>query len=240
MTSLLTSDKEILSGLISIIKNHLNNFSSDDLQLLKGINRIVNVCVDVNGCWHGDDGKFISKGGNVNSIQKPEWMDNLSDKQLKVLEFVMDGLSNEAIGKKMGYSVARIKQFLSESGNILHSNRNNRTDTVVQAIRYGFLDLDKIKITYDENKRKQNELGNIDRNLKDKEKDLLLHLAIGLNTREIGENVWSQTEALAKVYKQSILDKLEVNDATAAVIVGLQHKIITLDEILQIRKKFLD
>lgn len=252
MINLLSSDKEILSGLISIIKKHRDNFTSEDLQLLKGINYIIN-CLDFS-IENWAKGQFDESKVNrdvqgrfaeTNKQNSDEVLDEVTEhsknqnqlnpREIISLYIAARGDKNKDISNNVLYSIHTSK---SDMSNIFKKlNAKNRTDAVVQAIRYGILDISQIDINFDENKRQQNELSNIDRTLTDTEKNLLLHLAAGLKVKQVAADIWGKSESLAKVYKQSILDKFEVNDETAAVVVGLQHKIITLDEIMEIRKR---
>ena len=83
MATTLSTDNRFLSGLFTVINNSKpNEYSRADLVFLRGIERILNMCVDRNGDWHGDDGRYISKG----KLAESSYDDNkrkLSDAQIE-------------------------------------------------------------------------------------------------------------------------------------------------------------
>jgi DNA-binding NarL/FixJ family response regulator len=63
-----------------------------------------------------------------------------------------------------------------------------------------------------------------------RELDVLEEMAHGLRNREIAEELFI-SEKTVKTHVSNILDKLDVNDRTQAVVYALKHKLVDLDEI---------
>ena len=244
-------NKYIIKQLLSLIDEYDGRFTKQDYHVLGQLYRVVNFCVDRNGCYHGDDGKFIEKNGGagvkfetvqlrpnvykrlhqgsleqIKSYMFPNGIgDNMPEKKRASLLFASVGLCNEDIAECLNRSRAYVKLVMSKLQRDFGAR--NRTDLVIKAIETGAVKLDEIP-TFQLDK-KYAVLGSRDY-LTRSEKEFIIYVAAGCNNVEIAKlrNVSLET---IKTQSEKVFFKYGVGDRTVASVFALKNGDITFDDI---------
>lgn len=163
----------------------------------------------------------------------PKSLDYLSNNecQIKYLSMIAMGLTDEDISIITHLSTQTTKWHLGKIYDEL--NTINRTDSVIQAISNGILDINKINVLTNSNDKSKYTV----EKLSIEEKNNLIYIGAGCSNIQIA-NIKGVSLSCIKKQMENTFRKLNVGDKTAAVILSIQKKEINLDEILKTRKNF--
>ena len=263
MNNLLTSDQQVLSGLISIIKKHWNEFDKKDLELLHEIKNIITFDsysvfnwakdnFDENRINRDNYGKFASKGTSlIYQDLKPEEIKfleeeiypkvekapegvKLTERETEYLELAAGGYSIEETAEKLSVEKETVKRMRTNIFCKLGANKIQ--DATALAIQYGLLNPFKIKVKIDKDKYSINATGRDNITLNETEINLLHYMAAGL-IRDNVDKYWTKSKWMVKSIQNDILRKFAVNKSVAAIALAFQHKLIDLEKLRNIRKQ---
>ncbi len=169
--------------------------------------------------------------------------------QLEVLKRAAMGDSNRKIARELGSRPSTVKNHFSQqkkygySGIFERLNVQSRTEAVIEAIRWGIIDLEEIQINIIKPEGVPEEkLPLIQLELK-----ILILTARGYTNFQVGRELNRRPQTVKNHFSQrfkagdnpGIFEKLGVPSRTAAVVRALQLGIITLEEIYEGKKAYL-
>lgn len=246
-------NKYIIREVLRLIDEYDGRFTRQDYHILGQLYRVVNFCVDRNGCHHGDDGKFIEKNGaggttfdtvqtrsarqkrlQPNSVKQvksylfPNGIgESFSERKRAGLLLTAVGLCNEDISDCLDYSRAYVKLLVSSL--LRDFGARNRTDLVVKAIETGALSLDEIPTIKVEGKA-------TNKNLSPREKECMAYIATGGSNSEIA-NFLKIDLSTVRAHTENVFLKYGVGDRTLASIIALKNGDITLEDVKRRREE---
>jgi DNA-binding NarL/FixJ family response regulator len=150
------------------------------------------------------------------SVEAPGQREILSARELEMLLAASEGLSNSAIGERLGLEEPTVKNAFIE---IFRKFKvKNRTGAVIRAIVSGLIDIDPLP-------------PEITQNVGLDYKDRVFLMMLGKKTPDQIAADFNIPIRTTSVFAGRLYQKLGVADRTQAVVRGLELKAITLDQI---------